>query len=112
MVHKKVIIVNNIFLGYILCGKSSVPYCFHGEAIVVRSFFGTKERSQVIKVVGIYAIFSLLWVYLSDSALELFVKDAATIARISMRCFHSTAAPLFGTAARPTSVASIPWSHR
>jgi two-component system, cell cycle sensor histidine kinase and response regulator CckA len=51
---------------------------------VVRTFFGTKERWQVLKVVGIYAAFSLLWIFLSDSALELFVKDAATIARISI----------------------------
>ena len=51
---------------------------------MVRTFLGTKERRQVLKVVGIYAIFSLLWIFLSDSALELFVKDAATIARISI----------------------------
>lgn len=50
----------------------------------MHTFFGTKERWQVFKVVGIYAIFSLLWIFLSDSALELFVRDPATIARISI----------------------------
>ncbi|MDR3581062.1 MAG: PAS domain S-box protein [Oryzomonas sp.] len=51
---------------------------------MVRTSFGTKERRQVFKIVGIYAIFSLLWIFLSDSALELFVKDPAIIARISI----------------------------
>ncbi|MGD0584990.1 MAG: PAS domain S-box protein [Oryzomonas sp.] len=51
---------------------------------MARTFFGTQERRQVFKVVGIYAVFSLLWIFLSDSALELIVKDAATIARISI----------------------------
>jgi len=50
----------------------------------VNTFFGTKERRQVLKVVGIYAIFSLLWIFLSDSALEMVVKDVAAIARISI----------------------------
>lgn len=51
---------------------------------MVRIFFGTKERRQVFKVVGIYAIFSLLWIFLSDSALGLLVKDPVIIARISI----------------------------
>lgn len=50
----------------------------------MRTSLGTGEHRQVLKVVGIYAIFSLLWIFLSDSALELFVKDPATIARISV----------------------------
>lgn len=50
----------------------------------MHKFFGTRERWQVFKIVGIYATFSLLWIYLSDSALELLVKDAVTIARISI----------------------------
>jgi PAS domain S-box-containing protein len=57
---------------------------FMGRPLMVRTFFGTKERRQVFKVVGIYAIFSLLWIFLSDSALGLFVKNADTFARISI----------------------------
>lgn len=33
---------------------------------------------------GIYAVFSLLWIFLSDSALGLLIKDSATIARVSI----------------------------
>jgi PAS domain S-box-containing protein len=51
---------------------------------VVRISFGTKEHRQVFKIVGIYAIFSLLWIFLSDSAMGLFVKAPAIIARISI----------------------------
>ena len=50
----------------------------------MHTFFGTKERWQVFKVVGIYAVFSLLWIFVSDSALELFVRDPDIIARISI----------------------------
>jgi PAS domain S-box-containing protein len=51
---------------------------------VVRAFLGTEERRQLLKVVGIYALFSLLWIFLSDSAMGLFVKDPVNVARISI----------------------------
>ena len=51
---------------------------------MVQALFGTKERRQVFKVVGIYTIFSLLWIFLSDSALGLLVDNPVIIARISI----------------------------
>ena len=42
------------------------------------------DRIGVVRIVAIYAIFSSLWIYLSDSLLELLVRDAATLTRISV----------------------------
>jgi signal transduction histidine kinase len=42
------------------------------------------DRSGVVRIVAVYAIFSILWIYLSDSLLGLFVRDAATMTRLSV----------------------------
>ncbi|OGU16844.1 MAG: hypothetical protein A2076_00335 [Geobacteraceae bacterium GWC2_53_11] len=41
------------------------------------------DRLDVARIVGIYAVFSSLWIYLSDSLLGRMVTDPATITRIS-----------------------------
>jgi len=41
------------------------------------------DRLSVVRIVAIYAIFSALWIYLSDTALELFARDVASITRFS-----------------------------
>jgi PAS domain S-box-containing protein len=38
----------------------------------------------MLKIIAIYAIFSFLWIYLSDTTLGLFTSDPATITRISV----------------------------
>jgi signal transduction histidine kinase len=42
------------------------------------------DRIGVVRIVAVYAIFSILWIYLSDSLLGLFVRDAATMTRLSV----------------------------
>lgn len=42
------------------------------------------DRISIVRIVVIYAIFSCLWIYFSDSVLELLVKDVATIVRFSV----------------------------
>jgi len=42
------------------------------------------DRSGVVRIVAIYAAFSSLWIYFSDSILWLLVRDAATISRLSI----------------------------
>ena len=42
------------------------------------------DRIGVVRIVAIYAIFSSLWIYLSDSLLELLIRDAATMTRLSV----------------------------
>src|SRR5690349_1757324 len=42
------------------------------------------DRIGVVRIVAIYAIFSSLWIYLSDSVLELLVRDSATMTRLSV----------------------------
>ena len=42
------------------------------------------DRYDVLKIIAIYAIFSCLWIYLSDTAMGLFITDPATSIRISV----------------------------
>jgi signal transduction histidine kinase len=42
------------------------------------------DRIKVVRIVAIYAVFSTLWIYLSDNALGLFVRDMATLTRLSV----------------------------
>ncbi len=42
------------------------------------------DRISIGRIVAIYAIFSCLWIYLSDRVLGLLVRDAATITRLSV----------------------------
>ena len=42
------------------------------------------DKSDVLKIIAIYAIFSCLWIYFSDTALSLFMSDQATLIRISV----------------------------
>ncbi|MFA4949111.1 MAG: histidine kinase dimerization/phospho-acceptor domain-containing protein, partial [Candidatus Krumholzibacteriia bacterium] len=42
------------------------------------------DRTGVVRIVAIYAVFSSLWIYLSDSLLGLLVRDAATMTRLSL----------------------------
>jgi PAS domain S-box-containing protein len=42
------------------------------------------ERYNILKVIAIYAIFSSLWIYFSDTVLGLFTTDLTTITRISV----------------------------
>lgn len=39
------------------------------------------DRYDVLKIIAIYAIFSCLWIYLSDTAMGLFITDPATSIR-------------------------------
>lgn len=41
------------------------------------------DRLDVARIVGIYAVFSSLWIYLSDSVVGLLVQDHASIIRLS-----------------------------
>jgi signal transduction histidine kinase len=41
------------------------------------------DRLGAVRIVAVYAIFSSLWIYLSDSALGLLVKDSSTITWLS-----------------------------
>ena len=41
------------------------------------------DRSGVMRIVAIYAVFSSLWIYLSDSVLGSFARDIATMTRLS-----------------------------
>lgn len=42
------------------------------------------ERRGAVRIVAAYAVFSSLWIYLSDSALSLLAKDPATTTRLSV----------------------------
>jgi len=42
------------------------------------------ERYNILKIIAIYAIFSFLWIYLSDTALNLFITDPAIFTKISV----------------------------
>jgi PAS domain S-box-containing protein len=42
------------------------------------------DKYDVLKIIAIYAIFSCLWIYFSDTALSLFMSDQATLIRISV----------------------------
>jgi len=42
------------------------------------------DRYSLVKIIAIYAIFSCLWIYLSDTALALFISDQVIITRISV----------------------------
>src|SRR6185369_11681124 len=42
------------------------------------------DRISVVRIVAIYAIFSSLWIYLSDSLLELLVRNSAIMTRLSV----------------------------
>ena len=44
---------------------------------------GHMDRFDAVRIVAVYAVFSSLWIYLSDSVLGLMVKDPATIIRLS-----------------------------
>jgi PAS domain S-box-containing protein len=43
-----------------------------------------RERYAVLKIVGIYALFGGLWIYLSDTLLALLIRQPGIIARISI----------------------------
>jgi PAS domain S-box-containing protein len=51
---------------------------------MVKLYLKKPDRYSVLKIITIYAIFSGLWIYLSDTALGLFISDPATITRISV----------------------------
>jgi PAS domain S-box-containing protein len=42
------------------------------------------DRYTVLKIIGVYAIFSCLWIYLSDTVLGSVISDPALITRISV----------------------------
>ena len=42
------------------------------------------DKYDVLKIIAIYAIFSSLWIYSSDTVLGFFIKDPATLIRISV----------------------------
>ena len=42
------------------------------------------DKYDVLKIIAIYAIFSSLWIYFSDTVLGLLIKDPATLIRISV----------------------------
>jgi signal transduction histidine kinase len=42
------------------------------------------EKYNVLKIIAIYAIFSSLWIYFSDTVLGFFINDQATLIRISL----------------------------
>jgi PAS domain S-box-containing protein len=42
------------------------------------------DRISVVRIVAIYALFSCLWIYLSDTVLGLIVRDIETITRLSV----------------------------
>lgn len=42
------------------------------------------DRYNILKIIAIYAIFSFLWVYFSDTILSLVITDPATITKISL----------------------------
>jgi len=42
------------------------------------------DRYDVLKIIAIYAIFSCLWIYFSDTALGLFIDDPAILIQISV----------------------------
>jgi PAS domain S-box-containing protein len=42
------------------------------------------DRYTVLKIIGVYAIFSCLWIYLSDTALNFIVTDTSVMTRISV----------------------------
>jgi signal transduction histidine kinase len=41
------------------------------------------DRLDAVRIVAVYAVFSSLWIYLSDSALGLLARDPATMIRLS-----------------------------
>ncbi len=42
------------------------------------------DRLAALRIIAIYALFAALWIYLSDEALGLFIRDPATLVRISV----------------------------
>ena len=42
------------------------------------------DRYTILKIIGVYAIFSCLWIYLSDTALNFIVTDPSVMTRISV----------------------------
>lgn len=42
------------------------------------------DRYDVLKIIAIYAIFSCLWIYLSDTAVGLFISDPAILIHVSV----------------------------
>jgi signal transduction histidine kinase len=42
------------------------------------------DRISIVRIVAIYAVFSCLWIYLSDSFLGLLVQDVETVTRLSV----------------------------
>ena len=42
------------------------------------------DRYTVLKIIGVYAVFSCLWIYLSDTALGFIISDPVVITRISV----------------------------
>jgi PAS domain S-box-containing protein len=45
---------------------------------------GNETISTVIRIVALYALFSALWIYLSDTALEIFIQDPHQITRYAI----------------------------
>lgn len=43
-----------------------------------------KDRLVVLRIVGIYALFGALWIYLSDSVLGFLIRDPDTLTRLSV----------------------------
>jgi len=51
---------------------------------MIKRYLKKPYRYSVLKVIAIYAIFSCLWIYLSDTALGFIISDPAIITRISV----------------------------
>ncbi|MBW4057001.1 MAG: PAS domain S-box protein [Proteobacteria bacterium] len=52
--------------------------------LVKNRVFSKTERYNMLKIIAIYAIFSFLWIYISDTNLSLFTTDPSTLTRISV----------------------------
>lgn len=55
----------------------------HGEREAMKNEPDHMGRLDAVRIVAVYAGFSSLWIYLSDSALVLLAHDTATITRLS-----------------------------
>lgn len=55
----------------------------HAESGVMKDDADHTDRRDTVRIVAVYAVFSSLWIYLSDSALGLLTRDPAAITRLS-----------------------------
>ena len=51
---------------------------------MMKKYLKKPDRYTVLKIIAVYAIFSCLWIYLSDTALGFIISDPAIITRISV----------------------------